>query len=107
MKIDATDGTSGFNPASMRRSMPRMNALAAARYWSSENSSVTLIGTPAKIDSSMAGRPSGVPGILMKTLGLRACACRSLATAIVELVSCASKGETSSETQPSTPQVRS
>ena len=72
-----------------------------------KNSSVTLVGTPAKIASSMAGRPSGVPGILIKTLGRRACACRSLAAAIVDLVSCASKGETSSETQPSTPQVRS
>ena len=29
------------------------------------NSSVTLIGMPAKIASSIAGRPSGVPGILM------------------------------------------
>jgi hypothetical protein len=26
-----------------------------------------LIGTPAKIDFSIAGSPSGVPGILMKT----------------------------------------
>jgi hypothetical protein len=28
-----------------------------------------LIGTPAKISSSMVGRPSAVPGILMKRLG--------------------------------------
>jgi len=31
--------------------------------------SVTLIGMPAKIASSMAGRPSLVPGILMKRFG--------------------------------------
>src|SRR6516165_7179244 len=31
MKIEATDATSGFNPASMRRSMPRMKALAASQ----------------------------------------------------------------------------
>ena len=31
---------------------------------------MTLIGTPAKIASSMAGNPSVVPGILMKRLGL-------------------------------------
>jgi hypothetical protein len=30
-----------------------------------------LIGTPAKIASSMAGRPSLVPGILMKRFGRR------------------------------------
>ena len=40
--------------------------------WSLDISSVTLIGTPAKIDSSMAGRPSGVPGILMKLFSWRA-----------------------------------
>ena len=42
---------------------------AAATYCSREKSSVTLIGTPAKIDSSIAGMPSGVPGILMKRFG--------------------------------------
>ena len=59
MKIDATERISGVNPASMRRSTPRMNALAAVRYCSSENNSVTLTGIPAKIASSIAGRPSG------------------------------------------------
>jgi hypothetical protein len=43
-----------------------MYASAAPRYWSGENSSVTLIGIPAKIDSSIAFRPASVPGILMK-----------------------------------------
>ena len=46
----------------MRRSMPRMYASAAARYCSREKSSVTLTGTPAKIASSIAGRPSACPG---------------------------------------------
>ena len=49
----------------MRRSTPLRNASAAATYCSRENRRVTLMGTPAKIDSSMAGSPSGVPGILM------------------------------------------
>ena len=66
---DATDSTAGRRPASMRRSMPRVYASAEARYWRGENSSVTLIGTPAKIDSSIAGRPSSVPGILMYRFG--------------------------------------
>src|SRR5882672_3627877 len=96
-KIDATDRTPGFNPAAMRRSMPRMNASAAARYWSSENNSVTLTGMPTKIASSVAGSPSLVPGILIRRLGRCARACRSLASATVDSVSCAS-GETSSDT---------
>ena len=106
-KIDATEQTSGLDPAATRRSMPRMYASAAATYCSREKSSVTLIGTPAKIDSSMAGRPSLVPGILMKRLGRSARAWSSLAAATVRDVSWASSGETSSDTQPSTPRVRS
>ena len=66
MNSEATEATSGDLPAAMRRSMPRRYASAAATYCSRENSSVTLIGTPAKIDSSIAGMPSGVPGILTK-----------------------------------------
>jgi hypothetical protein len=34
-------------------------------YCSSSKSRVTLIGMPAKIDSSIAPRPASVPGILM------------------------------------------
>ncbi len=64
------------------------------------------MGTPAKIASSIAGSPCSVPGILMKRFGRPARACRSFACASVVLVSYASSGETSSETQPSTPQVR-
>ena len=63
---------------------------------------------PAKIASSIAGRPSLVPGILMKRLGSAALArCRSLAAARVLAVSCASSGDTSRDTHPSTPFVRS
>ena len=72
MKSDATEPTFGPRPASIRRSIPRMYASAAARYCSRENKSVTLTGTPLKIVSSMAGSPSGVPGILMKRLGRNA-----------------------------------
>ena len=66
---EATDATRGSRPAAMRRSMPRRYASAAAMYCSRENSRVTLIGTPLKIDSSIAGTPSGVPGILTYRLG--------------------------------------
>ena len=68
---------------------------------------MTFTGTPAKMASSMAGMPSGVPGILMNRLGRPARACSSLATASVVLVSRASSGDTSSDTKPSTPSVRS
>src|SRR5262249_34411204 len=64
-KTDATDATSGFIPAAIRLSTPRIHASAAATYCSRENSSVTLMGTPAKIASSTAGSPSLVPGILI------------------------------------------
>ena len=107
MNTDATDATCGLSPAAMRRSMPRRYASAAAIYCSRENKSVTLIGTPAKIASSMAGNPSLVPGILMNRLGRPARAYSSLAAAMVLAVSWASSGETSSDTQPSTPLVRS
>ena len=105
MNSDATDGTDGSSPASIRRSTPRMNASAAPRYCSRENSSVTLIGTPAKIDSSIAVRPASVPGILMYTLQ-SAFPWSSRAWSIVASASSASSGETSSETQPSTSSVR-
>ena len=73
MKTDATEPTLGLRPASIRRSMPRRNASAAARYCSRENKRVTLTGIPEKIASSIAGRPSFVPGILIKQIGT----CRS------------------------------
>ena len=80
---DATEPTSGLSPAAIRRSMPRMKASAAARYCSRENRSVTFTGMPAKIASSMAGKLSFVPGILMNTLGRAARARNSLAAASV------------------------
>ena len=85
MKTEATEPTSGFSPASMRRSMPRRYASAAATYCSREKSSVTLIGTPAKIASSMAGSPSGVPGILMKRFG-RPARCEQVACAAASVL---------------------
>jgi len=66
-----------------------------------------LTATPAKIASSMAGKPSVVPGILMNRLGRPARAESSLAAAMVLAVLCASSGDTSSDTHPSTPFVRS
>ncbi len=54
-----------------------------------------------------AGAPSFVPGILMNTFGLAARTNRSLASRSVLAVSCASRGETSSDTRPSTPSVLS
>ena len=80
---EATEATLGFSPASIRRSTPRNQAAAAAKYCSRENSSVTLTGTPAKMASSMAGSPAGVPGILMNRFGRPARRCRSLAAASV------------------------
>src|SRR5580692_4515616 len=44
---------------------------------------VTLLGTPAKIASSIAGKPSLVPGILMKRFCRCALACSSVAAAVV------------------------
>src|SRR5471030_2138994 len=80
MNSDATEPTLGSSPASMRRWMPRKYASDAARYCSHENSSVTLTGTPAKIDSSIASRPACVPGILMNKFGRSACWCSWAAT---------------------------
>ena len=69
-----------------------MYASAAARYWSASNSSVTLTGTPAAMLASIAGRPSGVPGILMKRFCRPARACSSAAAATVASVSYAQLG---------------
>ena len=65
-----------------------------------------MIGTPAKIDSSIAVRPASVPGILMKMLD-SARSWSSAACSIDFSASSARSGETSSETQPSTRSVRS
>ena len=107
MNSDATESMRGSSPASMRRSMPRSQASAAASYWAQENSSVTFTGTPAKMASSIAGSPSGVPGIFTNRFGRSACLWICNASVIVPAVSLASSGDTSIDTQPSTPAVRS
>jgi len=56
------------------------------------------MGTPAKIDSSIAGSPSGVPGILMKRFGRAARAQSAFASAIDVFVSNAIVGYSSSDT---------
>ena len=56
---------------------------------------------PAAIDSSMAGTPSAVPGILMKMLG-RPIRSQNSGVALVEAaVSLAIDGGSSNETKPS------
>ena len=57
--------------------------------------------------SSIAARPSGVPGILMNRFGRAALPDRSTAAARVLSGSRARRGETSSDTHPSIPFVRS
>ena len=104
---DATDATTGSRPAAIRRSMPRRYASAAAMYCSRENRSVTFTGIPAAMASSIAGSPSGVPGILMNRFGRAARAYRSRAASRVAAAFRASRGETSSDTHPSTPSLRS
>ena len=64
------------------------------------------MGSPAKVHSSIAGRPSGVPGILLSRLGRLALACSFLAYSMVATVSWTSSGETSGDTHPSTPSLR-
>jgi len=91
----------------MRRSIPRMKASAAAAYCSREKSSVTLMGTPAKIASSMAGRPSLVPGILMSTFGRPAARADLARRRACSRCRKARSGDTSSDTHPSTPFVLS
>jgi hypothetical protein len=57
---------------------------------------LTLI--PAAMVALIAGTPSAVPGILIITLGRPTAFHRRAAASIVPCVSCASVGETSSET---------
>ncbi len=59
------------------------------------------------MSSSIAGTPSGVPGTLMNRFGVAAFSCSALASSTVLFVSCANFGDTSSDTQPSTPLVAS
>ena len=97
---EATDSTFDSSPASMCRSIPRRQALAAATQCSRTNSKVTLTGTPSKIDCPMAGTPSAVPAILAQKFGRAAGACGRAAAWMVPVVSFASSGEASSDTRP-------
>jgi hypothetical protein len=76
-------------------------------YASRENSSVMLTLMPAAIASSTAFAPSAVPGILIMTFGRSTVAQSRCASAIVARASFADAGETTIETKPSLPVVRS
>ena len=80
-----------------------MYASATARWRSSEKISVTLIGIPAAIESSIAFSPGSVAGILMNTFGRSTILLSRRASSIVFSVSEAMFGSTSSDTQPSRP----
>jgi hypothetical protein len=64
----ATELTSSGNPSFCRRSSALMYASATFSYAATENSSVTFTLIPSYSACSMAGTPSGVPGILIITL---------------------------------------
>jgi len=68
---------------------------------------VTFTGTPAKMASSMAGTPAAVPGIFTYKLDRSASLWMLRAASMVDFVSSANSGDTSIDTQPSTPPVRS
>jgi hypothetical protein len=69
--------------------------------------SVTFTLMPAASVSVIAGKPSGVAGILIMTLGRCSRSQNSLACATVASVSCARFGETSTDTKPSAPRNES
>ncbi len=62
---------------------------------------------PAPMTSVMASRPSRVAGILIMTLGSAILSHSLWASSMVAWVSLAKSGETSMETRPSKPAVRS
>ena len=67
-KNEATELTFNSRPSARRRSKARKYASATFSYAATENSSVTLTLIPSYIACSIAGTPSGVPGILIITL---------------------------------------
>ncbi len=69
--------------------------------------SVTLTLIPSASTAVMAGSPSRVAGILMRTCSRSTAADSCLACSTVLSVSWASRGSTSIETRPSTPWVAS
>ena len=70
-----------------------------------ENSSVMLMFRPSAIIASIAGTPSGVPGIFTIRFGRLMRSTHWRTSRIVPSVSCARSGETSTETNPSVPPV--
>ena len=66
---------------------------------------MTLTLIPAAMQWVIAGRPARVPGILIIALGRSTARQSRSASWIVPSVSCASVGETSSDTSPSPPPV--
>ena len=66
---------------------------------------MTLTLIPAATQWVIAGSPASVPGILIIALGRSTAPQRRSASWMVARVSCASAGETSSDTCPSTPPV--
>ena len=68
--------------------------------------SVTLTLMPSASKALTAGRPSGVAGTLIITLGRATSRCRRMPSSMVAAVSWASLGLTSMLTRPSRPPVR-
>ena len=94
-------------PLALACSSPLWNASRTSPYRSSEKISVTLTLMPSARTAVIAGSPSRVAGILMKTFGRSTVDHRDFAEAIVPSVSLASRGSTSIDTRPSTPSVAS
>ena len=69
--------------------------------------SVTLMLRPSPISVSIAGTPASVAGTFTKRLGCAMVSCSCRASRTVPSVSCARAGETSKETNPSSPSLSS
>ena len=70
MNTDATDPTAGLSPA-RSGARCRVAGLRRCQILLAREQQRDVDREPAKVASSMAGRPSVVPGILMNRLGLR------------------------------------
>jgi len=90
-------------PAFTRSSSPRMYASITLAYASIANSRVMLTLMPAAIVRSTALAPSTVPGILIITFGRLTVAHSRSASDTVARMSFAAPGDTSIETNPSSP----
>jgi hypothetical protein len=108
MKKEATLATRETSPPeAANASRPSMYASATFSYASWAKSRVMLTLSPSAVAWRMAGMPSGVAGILMKTLGRAARRLRRRASLSVPSVSRARYGDTSRLTKPSAPWVSS